>query len=194
MSWAVENSGPGLLVVKVEDQAERGRRRDGGQGGAGALRVEDGEPVAQGGDEQAQSGDAVAGDHHGREHRVTREARGLVAAVRHQGDDEGHLDDRDGDGEDEGTEGFADPVRDHLGVVDGGQHRSRSRPQVKTRRITAGTTAVHCARSDRSRTITQRSSQAWAGPAFRWSPKQSGRGTRPCAPHPSREWWSLPLR
>ena len=36
-----------------------------------------------------------------------------------------HLDDGDGDGEHQGAEGFADTVRDDLGVVHGGEHGAR---------------------------------------------------------------------
>jgi hypothetical protein len=61
-------------------------------------------------------------------------------------------DDRDGNGEDERAERFADLVGDDLGVVDGGQHRGaqeaatittigggRSRPQVRISAATART-------------------------------------------------------
>ena len=52
--------------------------------------------------------------------RARVEASG--AAGDHQGDDQRHLDDGDGDGEHQRPERLADPVSDHLGVVDGGEH------------------------------------------------------------------------
>lgn len=108
-----------------QDEAEDGEGGDGGEGRTGALGVEDGHPVAQGADEQGQADDSVAGDHDGGEDGVPGERGGLVPAVGHQGDDEGHFDDGDGDGEDQGPEGFTDPEGDDLGVVDGRQHRAR---------------------------------------------------------------------
>ena len=45
----------------------------------------------------------------------------LSAAADHQRDDQRDLDDRDRDGEHQRAERLTDPVRDHLGVVHGGQ-------------------------------------------------------------------------
>ena len=47
----------------------------------------------------------------------------LRAAGNHQGDDQRHFDDGDGDGEHERPERFADPVIDHLRMMDGGEDR-----------------------------------------------------------------------
>ena len=58
-------------------------------------------------------------------------SRASVAALGpagdHQGDDQADLDDGHRDGQDQGAERLADPVRDDLGVVHGGQHRRDQR-------------------------------------------------------------------
>ena len=74
-------------------------------------------------DDERQTEDAVAGDHHRGEHRVARQRRGLVAAGRHQRDDQRDLDDRHREREDQRAERFADPMGDDFGVMDGGDHR-----------------------------------------------------------------------
>ena len=64
VSCAAVNSGPGWLVVNVgSTRLIVARVADGREGAAGALGVEDRRPAAQGADQQAQSDDAVAGDH-----------------------------------------------------------------------------------------------------------------------------------
>ena len=76
----------------------------------------------------------------------------------HQGDDQRHLDDGDGDGEHQRPERFADPVSDHLGMMDGGEDRGgqqdaqqrqhghrglRPHVAISTTAASTGTTPVH---------------------------------------------------
>ena len=96
---------------------ERGERR---QRRAGALDPERLLAVAQRAEQHAGADHAVGDDHDGRVHRVARE-RGLVlAAGEHHRDDQRRLDRGDGQREDERAERLADPVRDDLGVMHGG--------------------------------------------------------------------------
>jgi len=56
--------------------------------------------------------------------RVARQRRLVGAAGEHHRDDQGHLDHRHGDGEDERAERLVDAMGDDLGVVHRGQHRA----------------------------------------------------------------------
>ena len=122
-----ENSGPGRLVVNVgSTRRERRQRRHGGERGRRALGVERRRRASRSAPTSSEMpDDAVAGDHHGGEHRVARQRRRVpcradTISVTISAD----LDHRHRDGEHERAERLADPVRDDLGVVDRRQHRA----------------------------------------------------------------------
>ena len=73
-------------------------------------------------DQQAQTDDAVENDHHGGEYRVARQRGRFGAARNHQGDDQRHFDQRDRQGQHQRAIGFADAMRDHFGVMHGGEY------------------------------------------------------------------------
>ena len=75
-----------------------------------------------GADEQGEADDAVAGDHHGGEDGVAGERRGVARRRTMSVTISADLDHRDRDRQHQRPEGLPDPVRDHLGVVDGGEH------------------------------------------------------------------------
>jgi hypothetical protein len=52
---------------------------------------------------------------------VSRASVGFVGAVEHDGRDHGHFDRRGRDGEDEGAEGFSEPLREAVGVANDGE-------------------------------------------------------------------------
>ena len=78
--------------------------------------------VARAAHQQAQPDDAIEDQHHGGKHRVARQCPGLEAAGQHQRDDQRNLDHGDRQRQDQRAEGFAHAVRDHLGMMHGGQH------------------------------------------------------------------------
>jgi hypothetical protein len=63
-------------------------------------------------------GPTVARDHDGGKDRVPGQRRNFRAAASHQCHDQRHLDDGDSDRQHQRREWLADPMGDHLGVVD----------------------------------------------------------------------------
>jgi len=135
----------------------------------------------------------------------------FVTVVRHQGDDEGDLDVRDGHGDHQGAEGLAHPVCGPLGVVDRGQdhpgrhrrHRGHDRPGQlafpgETSRTTAGggTSVVHRVATPPYRTIMPRSRRDVRGTHARPTAGTVTRPRCPCRHPPSRPSpsWSPPRR
>ena len=72
--------------------------------------------------DEAESDDAVEHDHHGREHRVPRDALAALGPRQHDRDDEPGFDHRHRDREKDRAKGLAKLERKHLGVMDGGEH------------------------------------------------------------------------
>jgi hypothetical protein len=75
--------------------------------------------MARAAPEQAQTDNAIAGDHDGGEYRIARQPSLLRRGRNHDRDDKRHLDDGHGDGQDKRAEWLADAVRDHFSVVYG---------------------------------------------------------------------------
>ena len=135
--------------------------------------------------EQRDADDAVAGDHHGREHGVARERRGLVAAGDHERDDQRHLDHGDRDREHERPERLADPVRHHLGVVDGGQHGPGQQQPGDDQHDRAGMAAE---RDDRDQ---RRGGRHRGGPPHHRSPRSTSSASPARSAGTSRwSWWT----
>ena len=92
------------------------------QRGADAIEAEALLPVHQPADQQAQSDDAIQNDHDGGKYRVARQGCGFCAAREHQGHDERNLDQGHCQCQHQGAIGLANSVRDHLRMVDSGEH------------------------------------------------------------------------
>lgn len=105
-----------------QHEGEHGQGREYGQGGTRTLNLKALFVVPHAACQQAQPDDAVADDHHCGEHRVARQSGGVALAAEHDGHDQRHLDDRHGQGEDQGAEGFSDTVRNGLGMVHRREH------------------------------------------------------------------------
>src|SRR6266478_2446086 len=71
--------------------------------------------------EQTQADDAVQNDHYGREYRVARQAGRFLPTRGHQRHDERNLDQRNRKRQYQGAIGFARPLGDHFGMMDGGE-------------------------------------------------------------------------
>jgi hypothetical protein len=75
--------------------------------------------MAQAAQQQADADHAVADDHDRRENRVACQKGSVGSARQHHREDQRHFDDRDGQRKHQRAEWFADPVRNHLGVMHG---------------------------------------------------------------------------
>ena len=115
----------GARYGRGEIGQDQGQEDEGGQGGERSVDAVQAELLfveAPPAHQQAQADDAIEDDHHGGEHRVAGQGHGGFPAGEHERDDEGHLDGGDRRGEHQGAEWLADPVGDHFGVMDGGEH------------------------------------------------------------------------
>jgi hypothetical protein len=104
-----------------KNEADGRERDDRREGSRGALGIEGRDVPPQGGYDEAEPDDSVAGDHRGGEDGVPGKAVGLRSSRGHEGDDEPGLDDRYRDGKDQRAEGLAHAVRDDLRVVHRGE-------------------------------------------------------------------------
>ena len=77
--------------------------------------------------QQTDADNAVTHDHHRGEHRIARKTGFLGTGREHHRDDQRNLDHRDGHGQHQRAERFADPVGDHLRVMHGGEHGAGQR-------------------------------------------------------------------
>jgi hypothetical protein len=100
-----------------QDERQRGEGAQDRQGVAGSLDLEREDVVPYGTHQQAQAHDAIAHDHHDREHRVAGEGAGCRAAGQHHREDQRQLHDGDGQRENQRAERLADTMRDNLGVI-----------------------------------------------------------------------------
>ena len=105
-----------------QNQREGGERGQHGQCGARSVDLKSLFVMARAAPEQAQADDAVAHDHDGGEDRVACQPCLFRRSCNHDRDDQRHLDNRDGDGQDKRAEWLAGAVCDHLGVVHGREH------------------------------------------------------------------------
>ena len=96
--------------------------------------------------QQAQPDDAVADDHHRRVDRVARQFRHLAAPGDHHRQDQRGLDDRDGEREHQRTEGLTNAMRDHLRVMNSGDHRGAKPDPAQRREPGANGTQRGCDR------------------------------------------------
>lgn len=102
-------------------QNER-KRREGsehGQSGARPLELKSLFAMAGAAPQQARADNAITNDHHRGKNRVACEVRLFHRSCDDHGDDQRDLNDGDGDGQNNRAEWFADPMRDHFGMVDG---------------------------------------------------------------------------
>ena len=76
-------------------------------------------------DQQTQADDPIQNDHHGGEYRVARERRSFLAPGEHERDDERHFDQRNRQGQYQGSVGFTYAMRDDIGMMDGGEQAGR---------------------------------------------------------------------
>ncbi len=106
-------------------QAQGGQCGHRGQRRAGSLCVEHREVEPHSTDEQSDTDDAVAADHHCREHRVAGQRCSSRAARDHQRHDQAHLDDRHSDRQYQRPEWLTDAVGNDLSVIDSGQDYGR---------------------------------------------------------------------
>ena len=120
--WA----GRGAREIR-DDQRERCQRRQHCERGDGAFHPERDHVVPHAANDQAQPDDTVAHDHHGGKHGVACQRNGLRPTGEHHRDDQGTLDHRYREREDERPERLADTVRDHLGVMHGHEYRRDQR-------------------------------------------------------------------
>ena len=106
-----------------QHERQRGHRDQCGEAGTGALDAEALLPIGEAAHQDADADHAVADDHHRGVDRVAREDGRVGTPRQHHREDQRGLDDAHGDGQDQRTEGLADAVGDHLGVVDRGEDR-----------------------------------------------------------------------
>ena len=92
-------------------------------GPAAALGAESHHAVPDAPRQQADAHHAIADDHHRREDSIPGQTPGLLAAGEHHRDDQGHLDDRHCQGQDQGAQGLADAMGNDLRVIHRHQHR-----------------------------------------------------------------------
>ena len=71
---------------------------------------------------QTSADDTVTNDHDSGEDGVACQSCFFRRICNHDGDDQRHLDNRYGDGEDKRSKWLAGAVRDHLGVIHGGEN------------------------------------------------------------------------
>jgi hypothetical protein len=74
--------------------------------------------------DEAESDNAIENDHHGREHRVPCDALAALGPGKHDRDNEPGFDHRHRDCQKDRSKGLAKLERKHLGMMDGGEHRS----------------------------------------------------------------------
>ena len=114
-SFSVERSAVRRLDEISGEDSERSQR---------ALELEALLVMADPAREQADADEAVADDHDGGENRVARQARLLRPAGDHDGDDERHLNDRDGERQHQGAVGLTHLMGHHFGMVHCGDRKS----------------------------------------------------------------------
>ena len=105
-------------------QSKRRQRRHRREHRSGTLRVERYDRATTSPGHNRQADDPVARDDHRGEHRVPRQRFRLPAASEHQRDDQRHFDDRHRHGKHERAVRLAYPMRDHLRVMHGSEHRA----------------------------------------------------------------------
>ena len=127
LRWTEVRTGHGGRNVWQHQREDRERRQD-RQRRACALDLKPLLVMARAARQQAHTDDSIAHDHDGRKHRVTRQFCLSARRREHDRDNQRDLDHRHRDGEHQRAKGFAGAVRNHFGVVDGGEHR---RPSVR---------------------------------------------------------------
>jgi hypothetical protein len=131
LGGGVERPGHARRVGR-QDQGERSERHQHDEIGAGARQAEALLAIAQAAQDQAEPDHTVADDHDHREDGLAREA-GRALAGQHDREDQGDLDHGHRDGQHEGAVGLAGAVRDHVGVIDGGEHDGHQDDQAHQR-------------------------------------------------------------
>ena len=112
----------GLGEVR-QDQRQRRQSPEHGERGGRALQLEGLLEVLARPEDEAETDNAVEHDHHRREHRVPRDALAALGPGKHDRDDEPGFDHRHRDREQDRAKRLAKLERQHLGVMDGGEHR-----------------------------------------------------------------------
>ena len=106
-----------------QDQRQRGQSAEHGERGDRALKLESLLEVSACAKDKAETHHAVENDHHRREHRVPGDALAALGPSEHDRDNEPGFDHRHRDREKDRAKRFAKLEREHLGVMDGGEHR-----------------------------------------------------------------------
>jgi hypothetical protein len=119
-----EDSVPGRQGVVRQDKGENGKRRQQSEISVGALALQLLMVMAQTAEGKAKPDNAAADDHNGGEHRFPRQRR-VVFPMEHHGNDDRDFDDRDGKGENKRAVGFADAMRNRLGVMERREDRRK---------------------------------------------------------------------
>ena len=99
------------------------RSAEHGERGDRALKLESLLEVSARAKDKAETHHAVENDHHRREHRVPGDALAALGPSEHDRDNEPGFDHRHRDREKDRAKRFAKLEREHLGVMDGGEHR-----------------------------------------------------------------------
>ena len=106
-----------------QNERQRGQSAKHGERGDRALKLESLLEVSACAKDKAETHYAVENDHHRREHRVPGDALAALGPGEHDRDNEPGFDHRHRDREKDRAKRLAKLEREHLGVMDGGEHR-----------------------------------------------------------------------
>ena len=117
--------GTGSSLGEVgQDQRQRGQSPQHGQRGGRTLKLERLLEVLARPKDETESDNAIENDHHRRKHRVPGDALAALGPGQHNRDNEPGFDHRHCDREKDRAKRLAKLKRKHLGMMDGGEHRS----------------------------------------------------------------------
>ena len=105
-----------------QDQRQGGQGSEHRERGGRALKLEGLLEVLAPAEDEAEADNAIENDHHRREHRVPCDALGALGPGKHDRDNEPSFDHRHRDGKKDRAERLAKLERQHLGMMDGGEH------------------------------------------------------------------------
>ncbi len=85
--------------------------------------------------DEAESDHAIENDHHRCKHRVSRDALAALGPGEHDRDNEPGLDHRHRDGEQDRAKGLPELEREHLGMMNGGEHGGAQEEAGETQHV-----------------------------------------------------------
>ena len=167
-----------------QDQRDRRQNRQNAEIKIGSAHLNILLAVTQAADQDADADQPVADDHHHRKHGIARQRRHRFFAE-HDGGDQRHLDDGDGQRQQQRAVGLADPLGDHLGMMDGGEYRAEQDHQQHGREHQSGGRGREGV-AERGRAGKQQDRQRGKNPRrsrHRSVRAHGPRSCRRCAPH-----------